>query len=521
MLSKTLVIGNGPCAWQTAQLLANQGFGVIVAAREQSPACPEELEQAVSSHPAVELLNGHRLENLTGHVGQFEACMVNSGAPEHRLVSSVVVAEENNRISNAALYGLQSNAATLSLTQFRQQLSNDASQLKDKNVAFLNGLFEETNAVVAGEALQAALDLQQVAGAQGYFFTSNLKVAADGLEKKYRDAKAAGCLFFKFTGTMPAINSDRNGAATIEFEDEVNGEAYSLMPDLFVVDETVIPSDYLGELARVMQLDIDRAGFVQTENVHRLTVSTNRRGIYAAGPSRAVMSVADAVVDAANAVAAVIRVQNGVPDIPAYRAEIDTGRCIACMTCFRLCPYKAVLRGHRMNVLADACEGCGICAAECPRGAIAMDGPGGKVDQQIGTLAAERKKDGVPSIMLFCCSRSAYPAGGLATCLEYHLPEGLTTIVVPCAGGISIQHLLAAFRGGADGVMVMTCHVGNCHSENGNTHAHRRVELLAEELRQVGISPARLEIHTLAANMAREFANITLQFEEKLKEVLK
>ncbi len=174
-----------------------------------------------------------------------------------------------------------------------------------------------------------------------------------------------------------------------------------------------------------------------------------------------------------------------------------------------------------MNVLTDACEGCGICAAECPRGAIAMDGLGGKVDQQIGTLATEKKKDGVPAIMLFCCSRSAYRAGGLATCLEYHLPEGLTTIVVPCAGGISIQHLLAAFRGGADGVMVMTCHAGNCHSENGNTHAHRRAELLGEKLWQVGVSPTRLEIHTLAANMAREFANITLQFEEKLKEALK
>jgi len=519
--AKTLVIGNGPCALQTVQWLANQGFAVIVANHEQSLACPQELEQTVSNHPAVELLNGYRLENLTGHVGQFEACIVNSGAPEHRLVSSIVVAEENKRISNAALYGLQSNAGTLSLTQFRQQLSNDASKLKDKNVAIINGLLEETNAVVAAEALQGALDLQQVAGAQGYFFTTNLKVAASGLEKKYRDAKAAGCLFFKFTQTMPEINSDRNGAATIKFEDEVNGEAYTLTPDLFVVDETVIPSDYLGELARVMQLDTDQAGFVQTENVYRLTVSTNRRGIYAAGPSRAVMSAADAAVDAANAVDAVIGLQNGSPDNPSYRAEIVTGQCIACLTCFRLCPYKAVLRGHRMNVVTDACEGCGICAAECPRGAIAMDGLGGKVDQQIGTLAAEKKKDGVPAIMLFCCSRSAYRAGGLATCLEYHLPEGLTSIVVPCAGGISIQHLLAAFRGGADGVMVMTCHADNCHSENGNAHAHRRIELLAEKLRQVGVSPTRLEIHTLAANMAREFANITLQFEEKLKEALK
>jgi coenzyme F420-reducing hydrogenase delta subunit/Pyruvate/2-oxoacid:ferredoxin oxidoreductase delta subunit len=518
---KTLVLGNGPCALQTAKLLADQGFGVIIANREQSLACPEELVQAVSNNPGVELLNGYCLENLTRHAGQFEACMVNSGAPEHRLVSSIVVAEENNRISNAALYGLQFNAGTLSLTQLRQQLSNDASKLKDKNIAFLSGLFEETNAVVAGEALQGALDLQQVTGAQGYFFTTNLKVAANGLEKKYHDAKAAGCLFFKFSQTMPEINLDRNGAVTIEFEDEVNGIAYSLTPDLFVVDETVIPSGYLSELARVMQLDTDQLGFVQTANVHRLTVSTNCRGIYAAGPSRAVMSAADAAVDAANAVEAIIRLQSGASDIPSYKAEIDTGQCIACLTCFRLCPYKAVLKGHCMNVLTDACEGCGICAAECPRGAIAMDGLGGKVDQQIGTLAAEKKMDGVPAIFLFCCSRSAYRAGSLAACLEYQLPGGLTTIVVPCAGGISIQHLLAAFRGGADGVMVMTCHTDNCHSENGNSHARRRIELLTEKLPQMGVPPARLEIHTLAANMPREFANITLQFEEKLKEALR
>jgi hypothetical protein len=37
----------------------------------------------------------------------------------------------------------------------------------------------------------------------------------------------------------------------------------------------------------------------------------------------------------------------------------------------------------------------------------------------------------------------------------------------------------------------------------------------------MGVPPERLEIHTLAANMSREFANITLQFEQKLKEALK
>jgi 2-oxoacid:acceptor oxidoreductase delta subunit (pyruvate/2-ketoisovalerate family) len=51
------------------------------------------------------------------------------------------------------------------------------------------------------------------------------------------------------------------------------------------------------------------------------------------------------------------------------------GTCNECETCYVFCPDASILRGeerisHEVNY--DFCKGCGICFAECPRGAISL-----------------------------------------------------------------------------------------------------------------------------------------------------
>ncbi|MBW2618286.1 MAG: 4Fe-4S binding protein, partial [Deltaproteobacteria bacterium] len=51
---------------------------------------------------------------------------------------------------------------------------------------------------------------------------------------------------------------------------------------------------------------------------------------------------------------------------------VDPDKCVACLTCARICPYDVPALGPEGVVVIDpmACQGCGSCASACPRKAI-------------------------------------------------------------------------------------------------------------------------------------------------------
>jgi 2-oxoacid:acceptor oxidoreductase delta subunit (pyruvate/2-ketoisovalerate family) len=57
------------------------------------------------------------------------------------------------------------------------------------------------------------------------------------------------------------------------------------------------------------------------------------------------------------------------------RRCLSCGNCFECDNCYGMCPDNAVIKlgpGNRFEFNYDYCKGCGICAQECPCGAIAM-----------------------------------------------------------------------------------------------------------------------------------------------------
>jgi 2-oxoacid:acceptor oxidoreductase delta subunit (pyruvate/2-ketoisovalerate family) len=57
------------------------------------------------------------------------------------------------------------------------------------------------------------------------------------------------------------------------------------------------------------------------------------------------------------------------------RRCLSCGNCFSCDNCFGVCPDNAVIKfgegNYEFNL--DYCKGCGICAIECPSGAIDME----------------------------------------------------------------------------------------------------------------------------------------------------
>ena len=161
--------------------------------------------------------------------------------------------------------------------------------------------------------------------------------------------------------------------------------------------------------------------------------------------------------------------------------------------------------------MAEACERCGICAAECPRTAIRIPGLG-----TAELLTGDAPHTDPVSITAFCCSRSAAPAGELARRSGHAVTDGVRIVEVPCAGTVSLAHLMTAFSRGADGVLVLSCHEDNCHSSRGNALARQRVELLASRLAGFGLDPKRIAVRTLASNMGHEFAEAVQTFDKAI-----
>ncbi len=508
MTERVCIFGDNDCAWQTARHLLAAGLGVILVSGHRLSEAPHPA--AVAADVAhLEILTEATLGACRGAAGAFTLDLTAGAKALTRTVSAIVIAKSDERRALHEVYGLSPSPEVVALSAFRAaDASPHAEAAEGPQVVFLNGLASESHPLIAAETLRAALGLTKERGIGTAVLTGNLKVAADGLEALSREARAAGVLFFKFAATRPEIRQESDGRARLSFVDEVTGDPCRLQPHRVVVDEQVVPSAAARDLARVLAIEVDGSGFVQADNVHRLPVATNRRGIVAAGPARSIG--ADPATEAANAV---LETLSALAPAPEDRAAIDPGRCIRCLTCVRVCPHQAVLLETRPAVVPAACERCGICAAECPRGAIRI--PGLDAHELLADIphTAAGAAAGAPRLTAFCCSRSAGLAARAAVGLDR---EGLSVVAVPCAGSLSPEMLLTPFRRGAEGVLVLTCHADNCHSREGRGLAAQRAEQTAAFLGRIGMEAGRIRIASLAANMGGEFTETVAAFRRTL-----
>jgi F420-non-reducing hydrogenase iron-sulfur subunit len=67
-------------------------------------------------------------------------------------------------------------------------------------------------------------------------------------------------------------------------------------------------------------------------------------------------------------------------------------------------------------------------------------------------------------------------------------------VPIVCSGKVDSSHILNAFRQGADGVLILGCRGGDCHYQDGNYEAKKRVYLLHRILESYGIEKERLKI---------------------------
>jgi len=150
-----------------------------------------------------------------------------------------------------------------------------------------------------------------------------------------------------------------------------------------VLSTPIVPAEGARELANRLKLPVDLDGFFLEAHVKLRPVDFASDGIFMAGLAHYPKFLDETIVQAqaAAARAAAILAQDTLRS-SARVATVDAAKCVSCLTCVRLCPYKvpqvkATFTGvggivGAAYVEPAACHGCGICAAECPAKAIQL-----------------------------------------------------------------------------------------------------------------------------------------------------
>jgi F420-non-reducing hydrogenase iron-sulfur subunit len=122
-----------------------------------------------------------------------------------------------------------------------------------------------------------------------------------------------------------------------------------------------------------------------------------------------------------------------------------------------------------------------------------------------------------PKIIGFLCNWCSYRGADGAGMARLKYPPNMKIIRVPCSGRISPELVLRSFREGADGVMVLGCHIGDCHYSTGNHRTAKRMPILKNLLEYSGIDPERLYINWVSAAEGEKFAGVIRDFTEKIR----
>jgi len=124
-----------------------------------------------------------------------------------------------------------------------------------------------------------------------------------------------------------------------------------------------------------------------------------------------------------------------------------------------------------------------------------------------------------PKIIGFLCNWCSYAGADLAGVSRIQYPSNIRVVRVMCSGRIDPIIPLEVLAKGADGVIVLGCHPGDCHYSEGNLYEERKIRMLKKLIALTGMEPERLRLEWVSASEGQRFAQIVTEFTEQIRKL--
>ena len=356
------VIGSNDRAISAAKLLASKGMHVKLISTEAAPNV---------SGSNLEVIDSVMPEALNGLPGNFKIKFSRKGDKNETDAASVLLVSE--RCLSKVMPPKDSKSKVVALESFKDYSS---SGVKVTGMVFLDDLMTfNTAAEQVTPAWHTLIEAAKTAAANKLadmitVIARDVK-AAGLLEMAWKEAAEAGVKFVRFDDkSRPKINKEE---PTISVKDLVLGETIDIPADVIVTPTTTRPIEPFFIERLFLPSDWDMKS--RLRGPQRGTAQSPVDGVFMIGYAgfNKLLDIPEPELD--SAVAQIMSfMQKGHHVAKGAVAVIEEGKCSACLTCVRTCPYRAAIMNDswKAEIIADKCNGCGNCVAVCPSVAIEL-----------------------------------------------------------------------------------------------------------------------------------------------------
>ncbi len=159
-------------------------------------------------------------------------------------------------------------------------------------------------------------------------------------------------------------------------------------------------------------------------------------------------------------------------------------RCVKCLTCYRICPFDAILlKTDKVTIDIDKCQLCGMCASACP--AYAIDTIYYDTDTLIDHIKTQKEKLGTDTLVLMCRG-STPPSCEILELLKEHEVTSFIPLRIPCVGRVTVEFYLQTSLLGIEKFIVIQCDDASCRMKNGSDTSIKTQYRFKEILQELG-----------------------------------
>ncbi len=122
-----------------------------------------------------------------------------------------------------------------------------------------------------------------------------------------------------------------------------------------------------------------------------------------------------------------------------------------------------------------------------------------------------------PTILAFCCNWCSYAGADLAGVSRLQMPPNVHVVRVMCSASVKPEYIFKSLVQGIDGVLVLGCHIGDCHYLTGNHRTAKRVPIAQKLLDDVGVDSRRVKLDWVSAAEGEKFQQVITEFVDEIK----